>query len=145
MDTAFALLITAYAVIWLAIAVPPVALAINSLTDEPTTANENLATVAQIISLVSVLATIVTAVGGVSSVLTSSQLNANHWEIATGCQVDVEWGDGLKCLIAALAFLVVTMYNVAVLPRDALIVRKDGRAEPHPNPKEPARQEFEEL
>lgn len=46
-------------------------------------------------------------------ILTTSQLNADHWESATGCKTEVSWDAGLNCDIASLAMLgVMNMYFV---------------------------------
>lgn len=37
--------------------------------------------------------------------VTSSQLNGDDWESATGCEAEVTWFGGLHCLIGSLVFL----------------------------------------
>jgi hypothetical protein len=58
-----------------------------------------------IIFLIFQLATCAMIVAAMALVLTTSQLNGDHWKSATACTTDVLWDDGLNCCVASLAFL----------------------------------------
>lgn len=66
--------------------------------------------------LVCALATTAMTVAAIILTVTSSQLNADHWESATGCATEVTWDDGLECLIASLPFVLIATVCIVFGP-----------------------------
>jgi hypothetical protein len=69
-----------------------------------------------IVVFVFALATTAMTVAAAVLTLTSSQLNADHWESATDCKIEVLWEDGVNCLISSAALLLIMMVYMVFGP-----------------------------